>query len=83
MNWIYLKTIEYFKSVVDYFVIVEASKTHSGSEKKLIFLNNKDQFKEFQKKLSTLSLMICRQLVIRSLDLENFQRNAISRAYQM
>ncbi len=66
--------------VVDYFVIVEASKTHSGSEKKLIFLNNKDQFKEFSEKI--IHIIVDDMPSISNNDrwiLENFQRNAISR----
>ena len=37
--------------VVDYFVIVESTHTHSGNEKKLYFQENKERFKDFEKKI--------------------------------
>jgi len=36
---------------VDYFVIVEAKKTHSGEEKELYFANNKKRFSKWSKKI--------------------------------
>jgi beta-1,4-mannosyl-glycoprotein beta-1,4-N-acetylglucosaminyltransferase len=36
---------------VDYFVLVEAKKTHSGNEKELYFENNKHLFKEYSSKI--------------------------------
>ena len=38
-------------SVVDKFVLVEASKTHQGKEKPLFYNENKDRFKKFQDKI--------------------------------
>lgn len=38
-------------SVVDYFVISESTKTHSGLDKPLYFEENKDRFKEFEYKI--------------------------------
>lgn len=37
--------------VVDYFVLVEADKTHSGIDKPMFFLENKDLFSEFLDKI--------------------------------
>lgn len=37
--------------VVDYFVIVEAKKTHSGKDKPLNFLENKERFKKWENKI--------------------------------
>src|SRR3989344_6676194 len=36
---------------VDYFVIIESTETFSGLPKKLIFKENKDRFKKFEKKI--------------------------------
>lgn len=37
--------------VVDYFIIVEATHTHSGNKKELYFMNNKDDYKKFLDKI--------------------------------
>lgn len=43
--------IESLNDVVDYFVLVEATHTHSGKEKKLYFEDNKEQFDAFKDKI--------------------------------
>ena len=39
------------KDVVDYFVLVESTKTFTGHDKKLYYRENKDRFKEFNDKI--------------------------------
>ncbi len=39
------------KDVVDYFVLVESTHTHSGKEKELIYQTNKEMYKSFHHKL--------------------------------
>jgi len=43
--------LEYLNDVVDYFVINEATKTHSGNPKELIFKNNVSRFKKWNNKI--------------------------------
>ena len=43
-----LKTLE---KVVDYFLLVEATKTHRGQDKPLYFNENKERFKKWEKKI--------------------------------
>ena len=68
---------------VDYFVLVEANKTHTGNKKDFIFEKNKDIFKDYLDKI----------VYVKVTDLpdpdpknpwnaENFQRNAISRGLE-
>jgi beta-1,4-mannosyl-glycoprotein beta-1,4-N-acetylglucosaminyltransferase len=69
---------------VDYFVIVEANKTHAGNAKEFIFEKNKKRFKPYLDKI----------IYVKVTDLpdpapplnawlpENFQRNAISRGLE-
>ena len=37
--------------IVDYFVIVESTKTHAGNKKPLYYLENKDRYKNFEDKI--------------------------------
>lgn len=65
--------------VVDKFVIVEATHTHSGLEKPLHFEQAKQRFEEFSHKIIHI---VVNDLPVMANDrwaLENFQRNAISR----
>lgn len=65
---------------VDYFVLVEASKTHSGKEKNLFFEANKERFSGFSKKI--IHIIVDDMPEIKNGNrwvLENFQRNAIMR----
>lgn len=68
---------------VDYFILVEANKTHTGKEKEFIYEKNKEKFSEYQDKI----------IHIRVRDLpdykkndiwkaENFQRNCIMRGLE-
>lgn len=65
--------------VVDYFVIVEAKKTHSGQQKELYFQANRDKFKKFEDKI----IYIVTDLPpIKNNDrweLENYQRDQIDK----
>ncbi|MFZ4648190.1 MAG: hypothetical protein ACOYMB_00980 [Patescibacteria group bacterium] len=65
---------------VDYFVIVEATSTHSGKDKELFFEMNKERFSKFSKKI--IHIVVRDMPVIDGSDrwiLENFQRNAVMR----
>jgi len=66
--------------LVDFFVLVEANKTHTGKKKEFIFEQNKDQFSDYMNKI----------IYVKVYDLpdynrsniwvaENFQRNCITR----
>lgn len=70
--------LETLCDVVDKFVIVEATKTHSGKSKPLFFDENKDRFSKFKDKII--------HVVVRDMPvsddrwaLENHQRNSITR----
>lgn len=43
--------LKYLYDTVDYFVLVEATRTHSGNPKPLYFQENKEEFKEFLDKI--------------------------------
>jgi beta-1,4-mannosyl-glycoprotein beta-1,4-N-acetylglucosaminyltransferase len=63
---------------VDYFVLSEATVTHSGNPKPLYFLDNKERFKKFAYKIIHIIVDDCPQTDdpwIR----EHFQRNALNR----
>lgn len=64
--------------VVDYFVVVEGTKTHAGLEKNLLYYENQDRYKKFAPKI----IYICVDDFPIASDawvLENYQRNAIMR----
>jgi beta-1,4-mannosyl-glycoprotein beta-1,4-N-acetylglucosaminyltransferase len=72
---------------VDYFVIIESQKTHSGIDKDLHYQNNTDRFKSFEDKIIYVvieDLPDKLPLHITDIDLnwyrENFQRNQIKTA---
>jgi beta-1,4-mannosyl-glycoprotein beta-1,4-N-acetylglucosaminyltransferase len=65
---------------VDFFVLVEATKTHSGEEKNLIFEINKKRFNRFLYKIIHIKVEDMPVLINNNRwVLENFQRNAIIR----
>jgi len=64
---------------VDYFVLVEATTTHSGKKKELYFENNKSRYSEFSKKIIHVVVDDMPELKDDRWVLENFQRNAIMR----
>ncbi len=72
--------LETLDAIVDKFVLVEATKTHSGKDKPLIFNQNKERFKRFAHKIIHI---IVEDMPPASPEwrwtLENFQRNAIMR----
>jgi beta-1,4-mannosyl-glycoprotein beta-1,4-N-acetylglucosaminyltransferase len=71
------------EDVVDYFILVEANKTHSGKKKKLYFNENKDKFEKFRDKI--IHVIVDLPLSYEEIDTsigeqwinERFQRNAI------
>jgi len=63
-------------SLVDYFIIVEADKTHTGIQKKYIFEENKQRFKKFFKKIIYIKIKL--PLNKNSWILEKFQRMQIN-----
>jgi beta-1,4-mannosyl-glycoprotein beta-1,4-N-acetylglucosaminyltransferase len=66
--------------IVDYFVISEANKTHTGNSKGFIFEKNKDKFKKYLNKIIYVKVTDMPDPNPKSLWIaENFQRNAISR----
>lgn len=65
---------------VDFFVLVEATKTHSGEKKELFFERNRDRFSNFSNKI--IHIIVDDLPEIKNGDrwlLENFQRDAIMR----
>lgn len=50
--------LQYLNSYIDYFVIVEANKTHSGLDKKLVFESNKSRFDKYLNKIIYLPQLI-------------------------
>lgn len=65
--------------VVDYFVLVEATRTHSNKDKPLFFDENKDRFKKFLPKIVHIVVDDFPSNPRDRWVLENFQRNAITR----
>lgn len=64
--------------VVDKFVLVEATKTHSGKDKPLFFEENKNRFSKFLDKI--IHIVVDDDIELKSTwSLENYQRNCISR----
>ncbi|MFA5934671.1 MAG: hypothetical protein WC827_02185 [Candidatus Paceibacterota bacterium] len=64
---------------VDYFVLVEATTTHSGKKKELYFENNKSRYSKFLNKIIHVIVDDMPELKDDRWVLENFQRNAIMR----
>lgn len=63
--------------VVDKFVIVEATRTHSNKEKSLIFMQERERFNKFQDKI--IHIVVSNYPTIESSwTIENHQRNCIS-----
>lgn len=68
--------------VVDRFVLVEATRTHSNLEKPLYFEQNKQRFAQFLPKIIHVVVSDFPAVVKDRWILENYQRNAISRGLQ-
>ena len=65
---------------VDYFVLVEANKTHTGKKKEFIFEQNKDQFSDYMDKIVYVKVYDLPDYNINNIWIaENFQRNCITR----
>lgn len=67
-------------NVVDYFVLVEANKTHTGKKKNFIFEENKEKFKEYLDKIIHIKVDDMPSYSQKDIwTAENFQRNCIMR----
>jgi len=71
--------LEELASVVDHFVLVEATKTFSGKEKPLVFHENRERFAKFLHKIVHVPLAYLPLAPKNPWELEAFQRNAILR----
>jgi beta-1,4-mannosyl-glycoprotein beta-1,4-N-acetylglucosaminyltransferase len=69
--------LETLDSTVDYFVIVEAGKTHAGADKPFLFENNKERFSRFLNKIIYAKAPIP-EGVYNPWAVENIQRNYIA-----
>lgn len=81
--------LEELNQYVDFFIIIESQKTHSGKDKELFYEKHKDQFKKFEDKIiyviiEDLPNELPNNLSNLNLDInwyrENFQRNQIKTA---
>lgn len=80
MNEMELLTLRlnYLNPIIDRFVLVEATTTHSGNPKPLFYHDMKHQFKEFQSKIVHVIVNDMPQVINGDRwKLENYQRNAI------
>lgn len=69
--------------IVDYFVLVEADKTHTGNKKGFIFEKNKDQFKKYLDKIIYIKVTDMPIPDPKNIwNAENFQRKAILRGLE-
>jgi beta-1,4-mannosyl-glycoprotein beta-1,4-N-acetylglucosaminyltransferase len=74
-----LRLVE-LNNIVDYFVIVEANRSHNGTPKEFIFEKNKDRFKDYLDKIIYVKVEDMPEYDPNDVfKLEYFQRNAISR----
>ena len=67
--------------VVDKFVLVESTKTHSNLDKELYYLNNKDRFSKYQDKIIHIIVSSFPEYK-NSWTIENYQRNQIFTALE-
>ena len=79
LELLHLRFLEYY-DYVDYFVLVESTKSHTGKQKSLIFQDNKEKFSKY---LDKVIHIVVDDLPDYSRDNiwipENFQRNCIQR----
>lgn len=75
-----LRLMELYQTV-DYFVLVEANRTHTGKPKSFIFEKNKDRFKKYLKKIIYVKVEDCPEFSLEGdfTAIEHFQRDAIMR----
>jgi beta-1,4-mannosyl-glycoprotein beta-1,4-N-acetylglucosaminyltransferase len=77
-----LRLMELYETV-DYFVIAEANKTHTGNTKDFIFEKNKDRYKQYLDKIIYVKVTDMPNPSPKNMwAAENFQRNAISRGLE-
>lgn len=66
--------------LVDFFVLVEANKTHTGNKKEFVFEQNKDKFSDYINKIIYVKVEDLPEYSINNIWIaENFQRNCIER----
>lgn len=76
---LHLRFLEYY-NYVDYFVIVESPKSHTGKPKPLVFQENRSKFKEFEDKIIYVIVNDLPDYHINDIwKAENFHRNCIMR----
>lgn len=74
-----LRLMELYE-IVDYFVLVEANKTHTGKPKEFIFEKNKELYKKYLDKIIHVKVYDAPEYSSEYVSrIENFQRNAIMR----
>jgi beta-1,4-mannosyl-glycoprotein beta-1,4-N-acetylglucosaminyltransferase len=79
LELLHLRFMEYY-DYVDYFVIVESTKSHTGKTKELIFQNNKHLFEKYLDKVVHVVVEDLPDYDINNIWIpENFQRNCIKR----
>jgi beta-1,4-mannosyl-glycoprotein beta-1,4-N-acetylglucosaminyltransferase len=78
--------LELLDPVVDYFILVEATHTHAGKEKPLYYQENKEQYKQYSKKIIHIIVddfpHVYPNIIIENGEQwtnENFQRDCIAR----
>jgi beta-1,4-mannosyl-glycoprotein beta-1,4-N-acetylglucosaminyltransferase len=79
LELLHLRFMEYYE-YVDYFVIVEATKSHTGKNKPLYFSDNKSKFTQYLDKVIHVVVTDLPDYSVNDIwKAENFQRNCISR----
>jgi beta-1,4-mannosyl-glycoprotein beta-1,4-N-acetylglucosaminyltransferase len=79
---LHLRFLEYY-DYIDYFVIVEATKTHTGKPKELLFPKIKDKFKDYINKVIYVEVHDLPDYSLNDIwKAENYQRNCIMRGLE-
>ena len=82
LELLHLRLLEYYE-FVDYFVLVEATKSHTGKNKPLYYKENKDRFEDFSDKI--INVIVQDMPEYNQFNIwpsENYQRNAIMNGLQ-
>lgn len=79
LELVHLRFMEYYE-IVDHFIIVEATKSHTGKPKPLYFNDNRSKFTEYLDKVVHVIVEDLPDYSVNDIwKAENFQRNCISR----
>ena len=79
---LHLRFLEYY-DYVDYFVLVEATKSHTGKPKPLYYQESKERFKEFNDKVIHVAVNDLPEYAVNNIwPAENYQRNCIARGLE-